>query len=53
MGLEQMSIEDKLIFLKLIEGMFNISYKCKILEQLQTHNESGSMCGVLTIIGIY
>lgn len=33
-----MSIKDKIILLNLIEGMFEISYKRKILERLLAHN---------------
>ena len=41
---EEKTIEEELIQLKLIEGMYNASHRYKIMEQLQIGNMSLNTC---------
>ena len=46
-------MEDKLILLRLIEGMYDVTYKHKILERLHLNEKKfRSMCRNLSDIGI-
>ena len=44
LGMREMTIEDKSILLRLIEHMFDVSYKHKNLEQLQLSKMSLEAC---------
>ena len=44
LGQEEQTIEDDLIQLRLIEGMYNASHRYKIMKQLQIGNMSLNTC---------